>query len=407
MIPDLIVLRLGELTLKGKNRHRFEKAINEQVRRVLRPFPKLNFIREFGRVYIELNGESFPHIAEKLKKVLGLGSFSPVLTAPLELEAVRLAAQEAMQAAVTDYRTKETEIKFKVTVRRVNKSFPYDSQQMNKLVGGSILRAVPGLKVDVNNPDIELKIELRDERALIFSQVVEGTGGFPLGTNGKAMLMLSGGIDSPVAGFLALRQGLKLEAVHFHSYPYTSERSQQKVKELVGKLSAYAGDIKLHMVPFTSVQTKVHQAYKQNLLITILRRAMFRITEKLADGSGASAIVTGESLGQVASQTLASMNAIGRAVGIPVIQPLICMEKQQIIRIAEMIDTFDISIQPHEDCCTLFLPPSPSTNPNLRVVESIESKMEWLEAELDEAVKQTETIWIQEGGQRHSHASFF
>jgi thiamine biosynthesis protein ThiI len=386
--------------LKGKNRHRFEKAVYEQVRTAMRPFPGLAFIREFGRVYIQVNGESFPLIAERLKKVLGLGSFSPVYTAPLELEAVQSTALAAMQAEGDAPAT------FKVTVRRVNKSFPYDSQEMNKLIGGFVLRAIPGLKVDVNNPDVELKVELREEQALIYSQVWQGAGGFPLGTNGKAMLMLSGGIDSPVAGYLALRQGLKLEAVHFHSYPYTSERSQQKVRDLVSKLSEYAGDIKLHLVPFTSVQTKVHQAYNQNLLITILRRAMFKITEKLADAQGASAIVTGESLGQVASQTLGSMNVIGRAVGLPIIQPLICMEKQQIIRIAGQIDTFDISILPHEDCCTLFLPPSPSTNPNLRVVESIERNMEWLEAELDEAVRQTETVWIQAEG-KPSFASFF
>ncbi|NOU95437.1 tRNA 4-thiouridine(8) synthase ThiI [Paenibacillus sp. LMG 31456] len=400
MNPDLVVLRLGELVLKGKNRHRFEKAVYEQVRRVLHPFPGLTFNREFGRVYIHLNGESFSLLAERLEKVLGLGSFSPVYTAPLQLEAIQELALVAMQAVGTAPAT------FKATVRRVNKSFPHDSQEMNKLVGGYVLRAIPGLKVDVNKPEVELKVELREEQALIYSQSFEGAGGFPLGTNGKAMLMLSGGIDSPVAGFLALRQGLKLDAVHFHSYPYTSEKSQQKVKDLVSKLTEYAGDIRLHMVPFTSVQTKIHQAYNQNLLITILRRAMFRITEKLADNYSASAIVTGESLGQVASQTLGSINAIGRAVGIPVLQPLICMEKQQIIRIAEKIDTFEISILPHEDCCTLFLPPSPSTNPNLRVVESIERKMDWLEAELDDAVKQTETIWIQAEG-KSSFASFF
>ncbi|MFD0682643.1 MULTISPECIES: tRNA uracil 4-sulfurtransferase ThiI [unclassified Paenibacillus] len=400
MKPDLVVLRLGELVLKGKNRHRFEKAVYDQVRRVLQPFPGLTFNREFGRVYIHMNGESFPLLAARLEKVLGLGSFSPVYTTSLQLEAVQATALVAMQAIGTVPAT------FKVTVRRVNKSFPYDSQEMNKLVGGYVLHATPGLKVDVNKPEVELKVELREEQALIYSQVFEGAGGFPLGTNGKAMLMLSGGIDSPVAGFLALRQGLKLDAVHFHSYPYTSEKSQQKVKDLVSKLTEYAGDIRLHLVPFTSVQTKVHSAYNQNLLITILRRAMFRITEKLADNYSASAIVTGESLGQVASQTLGSMNVIGRAIGLPVIQPLICMEKQQIITIAEKIDTFAISILPHEDCCTLFLPPSPSTNPNLRVVESIERKMDWLETELDEAVKQTETIWIQAEG-KSSFASFF
>ncbi|UQZ87021.1 putative tRNA sulfurtransferase [Paenibacillus konkukensis] len=393
MKPDVIVLRLGELTLKGKNRHRFEKAVYEQIRRAMRPYEKLTFVRDFGRVYVELNGESYADIEQRLRNILGLASFSPVYSAPLELEAIEAAALAAMGSL------DEAPATFKVTVRRVNKRFPYDSQEMNKRIGGAVLRAMPELKVDVNAPAAELKIELREQRALIYSRVIQGVGGFPLGTNGKAMLMLSGGIDSPVAGYLALRQGLKLEAVHFHSYPFTSEKSQQKVKELVSKLAEYAGDIKLHLVPFTNLQTRVHQAYKQNLLITILRRAMFRITEKLAEEQKASAIVTGESLGQVASQTLGSMNVIGRAVGLPVLQPLICMEKQEIIRVAEMIDTFTISIQPHEDCCTLFLPPSPSTNPNLRVVESIEGHMDWLQEEIDKAVAETQTVWIGAGKQ--------
>ncbi|WP_079910521.1 tRNA uracil 4-sulfurtransferase ThiI [Paenibacillus sp. 32352] len=400
MAPDLIVLRLGELVLKGKNRHRFEKTVYEQIRKKLRPYDRLTFQRDFGRVYITLNGEPYEEIALRLKTILGLTSFSPVFTAPLELEAVQSVALEAMLkiGRVPD--------SFKVSVRRVNKSFPYDSQEMNQRVSAAVLRAIPGLKVDVHRPEVELKVELREERALIYSQVEAGAGGFPVGTNGKAMLMLSGGIDSPVAGFLAMRQGLRIEAVHFHSYPYTSERSQQKVKDLVGKLSEYGGDIKLHLVPFTDLQTRVHQSYNQNLLITILRRAMFRITEKLAEANEAMAIVTGESLGQVASQTLASMNVIGRAVDLPVIQPLICMEKQQIIDIAETIDTFAISIQPHEDCCTLFLPPSPSTNPNLRVVMSIEKQMEWLEEEIDRAAQMTETVWIH-AGQESKFSSFF
>ncbi|WP_207802222.1 tRNA uracil 4-sulfurtransferase ThiI [Paenibacillus xerothermodurans] len=394
MKPDVIVLRFGELTLKGKNRHRFEKTIFDQVVRVMQPFPTVSLSKEYGRVYLRLNGEPYAAIADRLKKVLGLSSFSPAYTAPLDVDSIRTAAVQAVQSAQTAPHT------FKVSVRRVNKSFPHDSQEMNQLVGGHVLRAIPGLKVDVSRPDIEVKIELREERALIFSQVVEGAGGFPLGSNGKAMLMLSGGIDSPVAGFLAMRQGVQLEAVHFHSYPYTSERSQQKVKDLLAKLTPYAGDIKLHMVPFTGVQTKIHQAYRDNLLITLLRRAMFRITEKLAEAHNASAIVTGESLGQVASQTLSSMNVIGRAVELPVLQPLICMEKQQIIRIAESIDTFKISILPHEDCCTLFLPPSPSTNPNLRVVEKIERSMDWLDEELNEAVRQTESLWIKAEGEQ-------
>ncbi len=388
MTPQQVVLRLGELTLKGRNRNRFEQAVLQQVKRVLRPWGAIGYEKEFGRITLHLNGTPYETVREPLKTVFGIVSFSPVLTTELELERVQETALLAMRAMEPQPRT------FKVSVRRVNKSFPHDSQEMNRLVGGYVLRAMPDLKVDVRRPEAELKIELRQRQALVYSQVDPGAGGFPLGTNGKAVLMLSGGIDSPVAGYLAMRQGLAVEAVHFHSYPYTSERSQEKVKELVRKLAVYAGPIKLHMVPFTSVQTKIHEAYRENLLITVLRRAMMRIAEKLAEANGAGAIVTGESLGQVASQTLASMNAIGRAVHLPLIRPLVCMEKLEIIRLAEAIDSYEVSILPYEDCCTLFLPPSPSTNPNLKIVESIEEGMPWLQEEMDEAVRNTETLWI-------------
>ncbi|MCP3771984.1 tRNA 4-thiouridine(8) synthase ThiI [Paenibacillus sp. MZ04-78.2] len=388
MTPQQVVLRLGELTLKGRNRHRFEQAVLQQLKRVLRSWGAIKYEKEFGRITLHLNGTPYETVREPLKTVFGVASFSPVLTTELELERVQETALLAMRAMDPQPRT------FKVSVRRVNKSFPHDSQEMNRLVGGYVLRAMPDLKVDVHRPEAELKVELRERQVLVYSQVDPGAGGFPLGTNGKAVLMLSGGIDSPVAGYLAMRQGLAVEAVHFHSYPYTSERSQEKVKELVRKLAVYAGPIKLHMVPFTGVQTKIHEAYRENLLITLLRRAMMRIAEKLAEANGAGAIVTGESLGQVASQTLASMNAIGRAVRLPLIRPLVCMEKLEIIRLAEAIDSYEVSILPYEDCCTLFLPPSPSTNPNLKVVESIEEGMPWLQEEMDEAVRNTETLWI-------------
>ncbi|MUG72564.1 tRNA uracil 4-sulfurtransferase ThiI [Paenibacillus validus] len=398
---QLAVLRYGELVLKGKNRHRFEKTVFEQVKRGLRPFPAIRFEREFGRIMLHLNGVPYEDVLPPLKRVFGLASISPVVSTELELERIQEAAASMMEALTPQPDT------FKVTVRRVNKSFPHDSQAMNRLVGGAVLRALPELKVDVHRPDTELKVELREEAAWLYCRVDQGAGGFPLGSNGRAALMLSGGIDSPVAGYLAMRQGLKVEAVHFHSYPYTSEQSQQKVRDLVRRLAPYGGSVKLHMVPFTEVQTRIHQAYSQNLLITLLRRAMFRITEKLAEAGGAGAIVTGESLGQVASQTLASMDAIGRAVQMPVLRPLICMEKKEIIKIAEMIDTFHISILPHEDCCTLFLPPSPSTNPNLNVIHSIERNMPWLEEVIEDAVLRTETTWIEAGDERFDRFDAF
>ncbi|WP_248926635.1 tRNA uracil 4-sulfurtransferase ThiI [Paenibacillus hamazuiensis] len=388
MKPDLIVVRLGELTLKGRNRHRFEKKVISHIRRVLKPYRTVKLELEFGRIYIALNGQTYEPVAEELRKVFGLGSFSPAFSVEPEIEEIRQLALALFRQQTPPPQT------FKVTTRRADKSFPYDSQEMNRLVGGYILQSVPGLSVDVHRPEADIRVEIREGRAFVYSQVTQGTGGFPLGSNGKAMLMISGGIDSPVAGWLAMKQGLEIEAVHFHSFPYTSERSQQKVQDLVRRLADYGGTIKLHMVPFTDIQTRLVQDYNENLLITIMRRTMFRIAEQLAGLSGADALVTGESLGQVASQTMASLKAIGQAVAIPVLQPLIFQDKQDIIDIAQRIGTYPISILPHEDCCTIFLPPSPSTNPSLRVVEGIERNLPWLPEMIAETVRKTEVITI-------------
>jgi thiamine biosynthesis protein ThiI len=388
MKPDCLILRLGELTLKGRNRGRFEKSVMAQIRKALADFPELRYKQEFARVYVELGEASYKEVTKALYKVFGLASYSPAYQAPLELEPIREQALRVMQALP---KLPDT---FKVTVRRVNKDFPYDSQQMNNLVGGYVLEGCPGLHVDVHHPDLELRVELREEIAFLYHEVIDGAGGFPLGSSGKALLLLSGGIDSPVAGWLAMRKGLEIEVIHFHSYPYTSERAKQKVIDLTRKLAAYTDSIKIHMVSFTEVQTSIHQAYKDNLLVTIMRRAMYRIAEKLAEREKLAALVTGESLGQVASQTLPSLNAINRVVTLPVLQPVMMMDKKEIVRLAEEIGTFPISILPYEDCCTLFLPESPSTNPNVKVIENIESSMDFLPRLIDEAVLHTETILI-------------
>jgi thiamine biosynthesis protein ThiI len=391
MKPDVIVVRLGELMLKGRNRHRFEKKVVHHILRVTKPFRHIGLEQEFGRVYLTLNGVPSDSVAKELRKVFGLDSFSPAYISPPELEAIR---QKALSVLLNCASRPNT---FKVTVRRTDKSFPHDSREMNRLVGGYILRALPDLKVDVHHPEAHIRIEIRKERAFVYSEVIRGTGGYPLGSNGKALLMLSGGIDSPVAGWLAMKQGLEIEAIHFHSYPFTSERSQNKVKDLVRKLTEYAEALTLHMVPFTEIQTRLVREYNDNLLITIMRRIMFRIAEQLAEQRGAMALVTGESLGQVASQTLHSLNAIGRSVNIPVLQPLICHDKKEIIEIAENIGTYPISILPHEDCCTVFLPPSPSTNPNLKVVEAIERNFGWLPDLIKGTMQQIETVTIGPG----------
>ncbi|TCZ75617.1 tRNA 4-thiouridine(8) synthase ThiI [Paenibacillus albiflavus] len=388
MYPDIMLVRFGELTLKGRNRKKFEQSVTKQIQRLLSEHEEITYSSEFGRLYIENVKNCYEHVSEVLQKVFGIRSYSPAYTTDNEVQAIQNLALSIFRAQA---KAPET---FKVSVRRANKKFPHDSHQMNYLVGGHVLDETPNLKVDVHHPEINIRVEIRETKSLLYSEVIPGTGGFPLGTNGKGMLLLSGGIDSPVAGWFAMRKGLAIEAVHFHSYPYTSERAKQKVIDLTRKLSEYAGEIKLHLVPFTEIQTRLHEAHKGNFMITFMRRAMYRIAERLAEQNGAGALVTGESLGQVASQTLASMNAIGRVVNLPIIQPLITMDKTEIIRIAEKIDTYETSILPYDDCCTLFLPKSPATNPNLNVVFHIEETFDFLPELIEEAIRGTETLVV-------------
>lgn len=388
MKPDVVIVRLGELTLKGKNRHRFERTVVDQLKALFSPYPSIGMTQEFGRIHIELNGAPYEAVAEILNKIFGLASYSPAVQVPLDLEVIR---QTALLLAKERPESSKT---FKIVVKRANKAFEYDSQQVARLVGGFVLEHTEGLQVDVHHPDLELYVDIRNHSVYLFTSIIRGTGGYPVGSNGRAMLMLSGGIDSPVAGWLSMRRGLTVEAVHFHSYPYTSERAQQKVKDLAKLLSQYTNRIVLHMVPFTDIQVKLREDCRENLLVTCMKRAMLRIAEGLAEKRGALAVVTGESLGQVASQTLPSLDVIGRVAKMPLLRPLIMMDKAEIVATAEKIGTYKISIQPYEDCCTLFLPKSPATNPSLRVVEHLEEKMEWLEEAIQQAIINTERVII-------------
>ncbi len=386
-----LMLRMGEITLKGKNRGRFEKVIAEHVREILRPYPQAKVHREYGRLYVETGGVSAELLVGLLRNVFGIVDIIPVKQAEPELDSIIQAALEligehGIQAATT----------FKVTARRVWKPFPHSSQDMNHLIGSPVLRANPLLSVDVHHPDIELRVEVRENAAYIYSQIIPAVGGFPRGSNGRAMLMLSGGIDSPVAGWQSMKRGLEIECVHFHSYPFTSERAKQKVIDLTRVLAGYGGKIKLHVVPFTEIQTAFTTTGQDNLMITLMRRAMLRITTRLAEQQKALAIVTGESLGQVASQTLNSMNVIERATELPILRPLVMQSKDEIIHVSQQIGTYELSILPYEDCCTLFVPKSPATNPNLRIVEKVESYLE-LEEMIQRAVEQTELLIIESG----------
>ncbi|KAF6636381.1 tRNA 4-thiouridine(8) synthase ThiI [Paenibacillus sp. EKM208P] len=390
---DMLLLRFGEFTLKGKNRTRFEKAVLNHVKLLLKPFPGASLRKEFGRIYVVLGGEPYEQIIQVLQKVFGITTISPVKMAPVELGAIIKTAVALMRELNVAEGTT-----FKVNARRVWKEFAHSSQEMNHLIGSPILREFQALKVDVHQPDIELRVEVREQAAYIFSDVIMAVGGFPLGTNGKAMLLLSGGIDSPVAGWSSMRRGLEIECVHFYSYPFTSERAKEKVIELARVLAGYAGRIKIHLVPFTEVQTAFTRTGQDNLIITLMRRSMLRIATMLAEREGALALVTGDSLGQVASQTLSSMNVIGRSTELPLLRPLVMMDKQEITEIAKQIGTYDLSILPYEDCCTLFVPKSPTTNPNLWVVQKIEASIRDLNVLIEQAVAATETLVLEAGG---------
>lgn len=384
---DMLLLRYGEITLKGKNRGRFENAVISHIRSVLKDFPKAKIRKEYGRLYVELNGEEPEPLIASLQKIFGLSSISPVVVSSTELDSIL-----ETSSAFIGQMNMEEEVTFKVHARRVWKAFPHSSHEMNHLVGAPLLKKYPLLKVSMKDPELTLHVEIREQGTYIFCQTIPAVGGFPRGSNGKAMLLLSGGIDSPVAGWSSMRRGLEVECVHFYSYPFTSRLAKEKVIELAKVLSGYAGEIKIHLVPFTEVQTSFTGIGQDNLIITLMRRSMLRIAELLAKREGALAIVTGDSLGQVASQTLPSMNVIGRATELPLLRPLIMMDKNEIIRISKEIGTYETSILPYEDCCTLFVPKSPTTNPNLRVVENVEASIEKLPELIQDAFERTETL---------------
>ncbi|MHA0855818.1 tRNA uracil 4-sulfurtransferase ThiI [Paenibacillus sp. CMAA1364] len=386
---DMLLIRFGEFMLKGKNRRRFEKSVLLHIKSVLIPYPRVEFRSEFGRIYIMLHGENATDAIQALRKVFGVGSISPVIVCESNLDDILRTSHQYLSEMNLTQNTS-----FKVSARRVWKGFPHSTHEMNNHVGSLLLKEFQMLDVCMNQPKLDLRVEIREVETYIFYEVIPAVGGFPRGSNGKAMTLLSGGIDSPVAAWSAMRRGLSIECVHFFSYPFTSKLAKDKVEDLVSVLAEYSGGIKVHFVPFTEVQTAFTGLGQDNLIITFMRRAMLSITTSLAEREGALAIVTGDSLGQVASQTLSSLNTIGRATALPILRPLITMDKNEIITVAKDIGTYDISIQPHEDCCTLFVSKSPSTNPNLRIVEKIERRITNLPELLQQALDRTETVTI-------------
>lgn len=381
-----IMVRYGELSTKGKNRKTFIMQLAQNVKRALADFPALKIHADRDRMHILLNGEDSEEVIPKLSKVFGIQNFSPSIRIEKEMPAIRAMVQEVVREVYTPGKT------FKITAKRSDHSFELDSNGLNQELGGAVIEAIPEIQVQMKKPDINLRIEIRKDAAYLSYETIRGAGGLPVGTSGRGMLMLSGGIDSPVAGYLAMKRGVEVEAVHFASPPYTSEQALQKAKDLAEKLVPYVGTIQFIEVPFTEIQEEIKRVVPQGYLMTITRRLMLRLTDAIREMRKGLVIINGESLGQVSSQTLQSMVAINEVTSTPIIRPVVSMDKTEIIEIAEKIDTFELAIQPFEDCCTIFAPPQPKTRPRLDKAQDYEARLdlEGLMARALEGLKITE-----------------
>ncbi|HEY8346821.1 MAG TPA: tRNA uracil 4-sulfurtransferase ThiI [Symbiobacteriaceae bacterium] len=373
----VVLIRFGELGLKGKNRPVFEDVLRERLRYAVRDLEGIRISKAYGRFFAEVEETQLDEALSRLRRVFGVVSVSPALRVQATVEAIQGAALAELQAALADgYRGRREPVRFKVETRRADKSFPLSSLELSRQLGGFLLSRVPNLTVDVHEPEILVSVEIRDGQAYLFTRTLKGPGGLPYGSSGKACLLLSGGIDSPVAGWMAMKQGIRIEPIHFHSFPFTSKRAEEKVLDLTRVLAQWVGPIRVHLVSVTEIQKQIRQHCPENLHITLLRRFMFRIAERIAQEVGALALVTGESVGQVASQTLESMNTIEAVTTIPVLRPLVTMDKGQIIAKAREIGTYDLSILSYEDCCTVFLPRHPKTKPRRDQAERAEARLD-------------------------------
>lgn len=384
---DHLLVRYGELTLKGTNRKMFVNQLKDNVKRALIPLSGYHVKGKRDRMYIELSPEAdINEIIQRLSKVYGIKSISPVIKIDKNEEKIN---QSAIQLS-HDFEKGST---FKVDVKRVDKSFRLDTYELQRQVGGAILKKNNNITVNVKNPDYEIKIEVRMDAIYIYEKVIAGAGGLPVGTGGKTLLMLSGGIDSPVAGIEVMKRGVTVEAIHFHSPPFTSEKAKDKVIELTRILAERVGPIKLHLVPFTEIQKQINKVVHPRYTMTSTRRMMMRISNKVVHQINANAIVNGENLGQVASQTLKSMYAINHVTATPVLRPLLTLDKEDIIKKAKELGTFETSIQPYEDCCTIFTPKNPVTEPDFDKVIKYESVFNFDEM-IENAVENIETLTI-------------
>jgi thiamine biosynthesis protein ThiI len=385
------LIKYAEIGLKGNNRYIFENALRDRIAGVLKPLGEYNVYKEQGRVFVECPQDyDYEETVEALQRVFGISSICPVMVIDdTDWEALSKGVGNYVEAMYPD-----KNITFKVMAKRADKNYPMSSPEICREMGAYLLKKFPELKVDVHEPDVYITVEVRS-RSYVYSIVIPGPGGMPVGTNGKAMLLLSGGIDSPVAGFMISKRGVSMAAVYFHAPPYTSERAKQKVVDLAKKISRYTGRMKLYVVNFTDIQLYIYEKCPHQELTIIMRRYMMKIAEKLAEEENCLGLVTGESIGQVASQTMHSLASTNEVCSMPVYRPLIAFDKKDIVELARRIDTYETSILPFEDCCTIFVAKHPVTKPNLKRIRNSEKRLEeGVDDMVDEALKTVEVISI-------------
>lgn len=371
-MKELIMIRYGELSTKGKNKRNFVSTLAKNIREALSEYPDIKINQQHDFMFMELNGAPQEEVLSGLEKVFGIQSFSPAIELERDFDLLKEAAIKLVKAEIA----KSDVQSFKVATSRSDHNYSMDTNDVNQALGGFLAEEFPELKVQMKKPDLTIRVKVREKDFLVSSEWINGAGGLPVGTSANAVLMLSGGIDSPVAGYLAMKRGIRITAVHFASPPYTSPQALNKAKDLTEKLTKFGGWINFVEVPFTETQEAIKEHVNPAYLMTITRRMMMRISDELRKRYRGLAIVNGESIGQVASQTLESMFAINEVTSTPVIRPVVAMDKLEIIDISQKIDTFDLSIQPFEDCCTVFAPPSPKTKPKLDDIAYYEAKLD-------------------------------
>ncbi len=387
---NIFIVRCGEVALKGLNKPYFERMLVERIKKMLKKYDGAEVKRHEGLIFVRTD-KSFPkgEIIGQISKVFGVASISPAVEVETDIDKIGEAAVKVMLELIEEKGVQT----FKVEAKRADKTFPIQSPEIGRIIGAKILIGCKVLKVDVHNPECLLFVDVRRDKSYIYEQKISGFGGLPLGTNGKGMILLSGGIDSPVAAWMMAKRGMMIEAVHFHSYPYTSERAQEKVEELASIVATYCGRFKMHVINLLPIQEEIVQHCPEEETTILVRRFMMRIAERVAEEKGCTMLITGENLGQVASQTAEAIVVTDASVKMPVMRPLIAMDKVDIMAKAQEIGTFETSIQPYEDCCTVFLPKHPTTKPKLEKILESESRID-VETLIETAVASKETVNI-------------